>query len=212
MIQRKKKYGKIYYEGILGRSSNNSQRNRNRLRVILSRKREGTLLEIGCGKGKFLRMAEKHFQIEGIDISKYAVDSTKSFINGRIRREDVEHSHLQANTYNVIAAFNVLEHLRKPDLSICKIYNGLKDGGLFMGSVPYNATLVGKTHTALTNIFDPTHCSTYPPCRWHSLFETAGFRKISFCGEVMLGKNLSMYLRHRFWRVMAFNLIFLCEK
>lgn len=207
-----KRYDRIYYEGIFSRSSRNSQRNRNRLGIILSSKREGTLLEIGCGKCEFLRLAARHFKVEGIDISEYAVVSSKHLFGARIRREDVEHSHLQANAYNVIVAFNVLEHLRKPDLAIYMIYNALRNGGLFVGSVPYNATLIGKAHTVLTNIFDPTHCSTYPPRRWYFLFETTGFRKISYFGEVMFGKNLNVYLRHRFWRFMALNMVFLCEK
>lgn len=212
MFPEKKQYDKIYYEGILGGTLYNSQRNRNRLGEILSSKREGTLLEIGCGKGEFLRMAERYFQIEGIDISEYAIDSSKPFFNDRIKKENIEYSRLPANAYNVIAAFNVLEHLRNPDDSIRKVYNALKPDGIFIGSVPHNATLVGKSFTALTNIFDQTHCSTYPPNCWYSLFETTGFSKISFYGEIMLGKNLNSYLRHRFWRYMALNLVFLCEK
>ena len=212
MTPEKIRYGRDYYEGILGRSSSNSQRNRNRLEIILGRKREGALLEIGCGKGEFLQLAASYFQVEGIDISKYAVDSSKRLINGRIRRGDVEHTHLQANTYNVIAAFNVFEHLKKPDIAINKVYNALRNGGLFIGSVPYNAALIGRVYTVLTNILDTTHCSTYPPHRWDFLFEATEFRKKTYFGEVVFGKNLNVFLRHKFWRFMSLNMVFLCEK
>ena len=212
MFLKKKPYGRDYFEGIYGKYSHNSQRNRNRLNEILTRKREGTLLEIGCGKCEFLRMAEKYFQVEGIDISKYAIDSSKHSVNGTIRLEDVENYHLRPDVYNVIAAFNVLEHLKQPDIAIQKIFTALRKGGLLIGSVPYNATLIGHVHTVLTNIFDPTHCSTYPPDRWDSIFITSGFRKISHFGEVMWGKNHSAYIRHRFWRFMSLNLVFMCEK
>jgi len=212
MILKKEEYSKNYYEGILRRSSKNSQRNKNRLKVILSSKREGTLLEIGCGKGEFLRLAEKYFQIEGIDISQYAINSSKRFLNGRIRREDIEHNQLQDNTYNVIAAFNVLEHIKKPDLVINKIYNALRNGGLFIGSVPNNATPIGKAYTAITNIVDLTHCSTYSPHRWDFLFRKTGFRKNSYFGELVFGGNLNIYLRNRYWKFMSLNMIFLCEK
>ncbi|MCD6576622.1 MAG: class I SAM-dependent methyltransferase [Anaerolineaceae bacterium] len=207
-----KHYGRNYYEGIFSRSSHNSQRNRNRLEVILSNKREGKLLEIGCGKGEFLQLAAEHFQVEGIDISEYAVDSSKYLLNGRVRKEDIETSRLRANTYNVIAGFNVLEHLSKPGYAIHNIYNALENEGLFIGSVPYNATLIGKGYTALTNIFDPTHCSTYPPHRWDFLFKKIGFKKISYFGEVLLGKNLNAYLKNRYWNFLSLNMMFLCEK
>ncbi len=212
MSLEKNQYGRNYYEGMFARSSRNSQRNRNRLEVILSSNRGGTLLEIGCGKGEFLQLAARHFQVEGIDISKYAVDSSNHILNGRIRRENIEHSHLRANAYNIIAAFNVLEHLGNPHPAIQKIYNALVNGGLFIGSVPHNATPIGKAFTALTNIFDPTHCSTYPPHCWDLLFKTIGFKKISYFGEVLLGKNLNAYLRHRYWKFLSLNMMFLCEK
>ena len=207
-----KHYGRNYYEGIFARSSHNSQRNRNRLEVILRNKREGKLLEIGCGKGEFLQLAAEHFQVEGIDISEYAVDSSNYLLNGRVRKEDIEYSRLRANTYNVVAAFNVLEHLSKPGQSIHNIYNALENEGFFIGSVPYNATPIGKAYTALTHIFDPTHCSTYPPHRWDFLFKKIGFKKISYFGEILLGKNLNAYLENRYWNFLSLNMMFLCVK
>ena len=208
----KRQYGRSYYEGIFSRSVCDSQRNRDRLGIILSSRKEGSLLEIGCGKGEFLRLAARHFVVEGVEISEYAVDSLGRWPGARIRREDVERSDLRANAYDVIAAFNVLEHLTEPAPVIHKIQDALRNDGVLIGSVPHNATLIGRAHTALTNVFDRTHCSTYPPHRWHSLFAETGFREIRFFGEVMMGKNLNSYVQHRFWRFIALNLMFLCVK
>jgi len=212
MSVKQKQYGREYYEGIIGKTANDSQRNRNRLQAILKIKKEGTLLEIGSGKGEFLRLAEAHFKIEGIDISEYAVDSSKNILNGRIRRENIERYNLLKNRYDVIAVFNVLEHLDKPNQVINKIYYALREKGLFIGSVPHNATLVGRIFTALTRIFDPTHISTYPPDRWNSLFKATGFQEIDYFGEIVLGKDFNVYLRNRLWKIFSLNLVFECVK
>jgi cyclopropane fatty-acyl-phospholipid synthase-like methyltransferase len=55
----KRDYGSGYYEFFPTREKPNSQRNHNRLTTLLERRREGSLLEIGCGKGGFLTLAER---------------------------------------------------------------------------------------------------------------------------------------------------------
>jgi 2-polyprenyl-3-methyl-5-hydroxy-6-metoxy-1,4-benzoquinol methylase len=207
-----KPYDKKYFEGIIGRTAKYSQRNRNRLQAILKNKKSGRLLEIGSGKGEFLRLAEAYFSIEGIDISEYAVDSSKRFLNRRISRKNIENAKLSRNTYDVVAAYNVLEHLIKPKLVIRKIFNALKDKGLLIGSVPHNANLVGRIYTELTKVFDPTHISTFKPRRWKAILKESGFGKMDLYGEFMFGKDLNAYLRNSLWKIFALNLVFECVK
>jgi 2-polyprenyl-3-methyl-5-hydroxy-6-metoxy-1,4-benzoquinol methylase len=208
----RKKYDRSYYDALIHREIPNSSRNRNRLRAVLARKREGKLLEIGCGKGEFLKLAQKHFDVEGMDTSRYAIAAVRGFLGKKARREDVELATLMPEHYDVIAIFNVLEHLKRPGQVIDKIYHGLAKRGIVIGSVPNNAGLIGKLHTALANLCDRTHCSTHPPHHWLSLFRKSGFRKIQFFGEIMVGKNTNMYIRRKFWKHTSFNLMFICEK
>ncbi|HEX2980270.1 MAG TPA: class I SAM-dependent methyltransferase [Anaerolineaceae bacterium] len=190
----------------------NSQRNQNRLKLVRGLKPEGRMLEIGCGKGQFLQMAAAYYTAEGVDISQHAIDSLKANTSFSVRRMDVELGDLPALTYDIIIAFNILEHLQDPGRVIRKIYAALKPGGYLVGSVPYNAALTGRMHTLLTNLFDITHCSTFPPQQWRGLFAGAGFREICFFGEVMAGKSINAYLRHRWWSWFAFNLMFQVQK
>jgi 2-polyprenyl-3-methyl-5-hydroxy-6-metoxy-1,4-benzoquinol methylase len=208
----RKQYDRDYYEALPHREIPNSQRNRNRFQEILAHKQEGKLLEIGCGKGQFLKLAARHFDVEGIDISKYAIAFIKPFLGKKVKRGNIEEENLTSEHYDVIVVFNVLEHLRRPGKVINKMYHALTKGGIAIGSVPHNSGLIGRVHTAITNLFDRTHCSTYPPHRWRALFRETGFRKIHFFGEVMLGKNLSVYIRHRFWKYVSLNLMFVCKK
>ena len=114
--------------------------------------------------------------------------------------------------YDMIEAFNILEHLERPGKVIEKLSKSLREGGLFMGSVPFNAGFLGKVHTALTNVFDKTHVSTFSPQRWLALLERAGFRDVLIFGETLIGGRETIYLKHRFWRPLWFNMMFSCER
>ncbi|MFP4343170.1 MAG: class I SAM-dependent methyltransferase [Anaerolineales bacterium] len=207
-----KHYDRHYFESILQRSTRNSKRNRNRLQLIRCYVGQGCLLEIGCGKGNFLRVADEHFTIEGIDISSYVVKSITDLPADHIRRGDIERASLPERAYEVIAAFNVLEHLFDPPPVLEKIRQALREGGLFVGSVPYNGALIGRVHTAITNLLDQTHVSTYRASRWRRLFASAGFREIELFGEVMVGKNWSFYIQNRLWPCLSLNLMFMARK
>lgn len=208
----KRQYDRSYFETIGFKEKPNSKRNKSRLYEILNHKTEGKLLEIGCGEGGFLELAAKYFNIEGIDISDYAVNLIQHNFSHKIRIADIEQELLPANHYNVIAVFNVLEHLIKPGEVITNIFQSLSDEGIVIGSVPHKYGIIGNLNTSFTNFLDRTHISTYPPNRWRTLFEDAGFKKIDFFGEITVGRNFNIYLRNGVWKHLSFNLMFLCIK
>lgn len=108
------KYDKNYFETAFYREAKNSQRNRNRLREILKHKKKGKLLEIGCGKGEFLKLAMGHFDVEGMDISEYAFSYLRGILGKGIRKANIENADLKSGNYDVIVVFNLLEHLKEP--------------------------------------------------------------------------------------------------
>lgn len=208
----RKKYDQSYFENILINRSSNSQRNRRRLKEILAHKRSGKLLEIGFGNGDFLRLTQGYFDVEGMDISKYAVSSIEGDLKEKVKQVDIEEEQLLSGRYDVIVAFNILEHLERPGKVIAKLFDSLREGGFFIGSVPFNAGFLGKVHTVLTNIFDTTHVSTYPPQRWLTLLERAGFRNIRVFGETLIGGRWIIYLKEGLCRPLWFNMMFSCER
>lgn len=175
-------------------------------------RRQGRLLEVGCGLGCFLNLARRQFEVFGIDISEYAIDMLRPKFGEYVRKKDLEKDRLTAGKYEVIAAYNIFEHLVRPEIALEHVYRGLTDDGILFGSVPNNTPLIGRLHTRLTNFFDKTHRSTYPPGRWRRLFQETGFQKIHFFGEVVLGGNICFYVRNRLWPRFSLNLMFICEK
>lgn len=208
----KKDYNKNYFENAFYKEKPKSQRNVNRVRELIKHKKRGKLLEIGCGEGNFLHEAQKYFDIQGIDISEYATNKARRLFKDNVSRGNIENITLQPDCYDAIVMFNLLEHLTEPMKVIEKLYDTLKEGGILIGSVPNNFGIIGGLTTALSNTIDKTHCSTYPPSTWYKYFREGGFSKISFFGEITIGRNRSFYVKNKFWKFVSFNLMFVCKK
>lgn len=179
--------------------------------MLLQRKQGGQLLEIGCGKGGFLRLAEDHFQVEGLDISRHAIEAIRAHFGERVSVANLASDPLPANRYDVVVVFNILEHLNQPGQAIQKIARAIKHDGLVIGSVPNNFGLVGGLVTHIGNFIDRTHIATYPPHTWQQLFMQAGFTQIDFFGEIPMGRNRCTYLHHKLWPYFSLNLMFVCQ-
>ncbi len=204
-------YDHGYFETAMYRTFPESQRNRQRLRLILNHHQEGRLLEIGPGTGEFLNLAARSFEVEGIEISPHAVKAAPSELRSKIRVGNIEMDPLVEGHYRVVAAFNVLEHLKNPQAAIDKVRRAITPGGCFVGSMPCNSGLVGHLYTQATNFFDRTHCSTFAPSRWRAMFLRSGFTTINFFGEIPMSPHYCLYLKKGDWPWLSANLMFICS-
>jgi SAM-dependent methyltransferase len=208
----RRRFDQDYFESIFYRSQPGSRRNRKRLDLILAHKPGGRLLEIGCGRCDFLQLAASAFDVWAIDASPYAASLPGSELGGRVLVGDIESAPLAARSFDVIAAFNVLEHLRRPLAVLCKLHRALAPDGILVGSVPSNTKVVGTVYTAITNFFDRTHCSTYTVGKWRRAFEKAKLLEARFFGEIMLGSGACVYVLGPLWEHVALNMMFVAHK
>jgi SAM-dependent methyltransferase len=147
-----------------------------------------------------------------MDVSTYAIQSLKPHFGERVRRFNVEQHPLPREQYDVIAVYNILEHLQQPHKVAARLFAALRPGGLLIGSVPYNAGVVGRAVTHIGNFFDRTHVSTFTPPVWDRIFRHAGFAPLDLFGEVTIGRNRCRYLRGQAWPHLSFNLMFAWQK
>ncbi len=208
---RRQQYDRSYFESSLFRGMADSSRNQKRLAEVLRHRPGGQLLEIGCGTGEFLTLAARHFDVEGIDVTADALAHVPEPLRLKVRQADIQRTALPAARFDAVVAFNILEHLPMPQPAVDTIHHALSPGGVLVGSVPLNAGPVGTVHTAVTNVFDQTHCSTLPPAQWRAVFERGGFRDVQFFGELQVGPNRCWYIRSGSWRQVSLNLMFVCR-
>lgn len=106
-----------------------------RLKLVLSHKRQGKLLDVGAGIGQFLNLAQDHFDVSGTEISSTAV---------RLAREkfgiELTHGALEdvpvGEAFDVITLFHVLEHVPFPGQTLATCFSLLKPGGVLVLAVP----------------------------------------------------------------------------
>lgn len=101
------------------------------------------VLDIGCGMGFFLEVAREWLcEVKGVEISEYASKYCQEKLNLDVHYGTLKTANYPSEYFDVITAFDVLEHLEKlPDfLSIVK--NIMKKDGIFIVLVPnYNSTV-----------------------------------------------------------------------
>ncbi|MEW6030029.1 MAG: class I SAM-dependent methyltransferase [Chloroflexota bacterium] len=208
----RRQYDQAYFDSFIYRSHPRSRRNVKRLQLILTHKPQGRLLEIGSGGGEFLQLAASKFDAWSMDVSPYAASRLSPSLKERVTIGDVESEAIPNPPYDVVTAFNVLEHLRRPLATIRKIRQALAPDGILVGSVPCNASLLGSVHTAITNHFDRTHRSTYKVATWRKAFQKAGLPDTRLFGEFMLDGGVCLYLFTPLWPHLSLNMMFLARK
>jgi len=179
---------------------------RQKVDLIRSLKSSGRLLEIGCGNGELLKSLKKFYSVSGVDISHSAITETSKHINKKhLKVMDIEKKNISGK-YDIILAFDLLEHLRNPRKAIKKIKRTLNKDGIFIFSVPNKYGLYGRLATGFFNFVDKTHISTYERSRWIGLMEKEGF-KLDVRNQSMFG-----IIKSGIGKFISFNLFVIAKK
>lgn len=116
----------------------------------LSKIEKGDILEIGCGSGDFLVEAQlAGYTVFGLEISAHAV----SVANQKLKANSVKCGSFaelfaMKESFDVIALFDVIEHLQNPYDAIIEVYKHIKPGGVVVIVTPsidsWSSKLLGK--------------------------------------------------------------------
>lgn len=96
----------------------------------------GTLLDIGCGKGIFLKLASRHFGVMGVDVSPAACRFARDVLRLDVRCGDFQTLRLPPAAFDVITLWDVLASLPEPRAAIARIAALLKPGGWLVMTLP----------------------------------------------------------------------------
>lgn len=137
----RKYYEKGYYEKLGDRNVSIHKARLSVYRNFLSQcavyRRTGRILDIGCGYGDFLRMAqEQGWEVWGIEPSREAGESAQKVLGSRVLNGTVESVDFPPNHFDVITLWNVIDCLPDPLAALAKIQAWLSPGGVLLIRTP----------------------------------------------------------------------------
>jgi 2-polyprenyl-3-methyl-5-hydroxy-6-metoxy-1,4-benzoquinol methylase len=138
----------------------------------------GKLLDVGCGGGKFLQsMQHLGWQPEGVEFNESAVKTCRD--SGlKVFHGELSSAAFQDNSFDVVTARHVIEHIPTPVEFVDEIYRVLKPGGLMVLMTP-NSRALGRNWFG-TNWYAndvPRHLFLFAPENLHLLASNAGFQE-----------------------------------
>lgn len=86
-----------------------------RLRIIQEFKPEGRILDVGCGPGFFMEVAErKGYDVWGLDPSNYIVTVAQEKFGTRVHEGTLETAVFDNQSFDIIVSFDTFEHIYDP--------------------------------------------------------------------------------------------------
>jgi SAM-dependent methyltransferase len=89
----------------------------------------GSLLEAGAAYGFFLKAAEPHFDVAGVEVSAYAAEVARRETQVPVVHGSIEQAGFPDHRFDVVVMWDVIEHLMRPLDALREIRRLLKPGG-----------------------------------------------------------------------------------
>jgi 2-polyprenyl-3-methyl-5-hydroxy-6-metoxy-1,4-benzoquinol methylase len=142
------------------------------------------ILDIGTRFGTFINELYKlgHHNVFGIDIDEWAIEKGKGIyphLAPGLHTYDGQRIPFDKNTFDVVTAFDVLEHI--PDLPgyLFEVYRVIKEGGVLLFQTPNKyINIPWSIIFARTLNYAKFHCSLQSKTSLYRILKNAGFGNI----------------------------------
>ena len=141
----------------------------------------GRLLELGCAYGYFLDVAREHWDVAGIDLSPVAVAACAQRFGPAVICGDLLTVDLPIGHYDLVAAWDMIEHVNEPAPYVKRAFDLLRPGGhlvLTTGDVSSPAArLLGRRWRLMT---PPSHLTFFSRHGMLAALTRAGYEDVRF--------------------------------
>ena len=148
-----------------------------RISILQKYKKKGTLLDFGCGTGWFLELAKKYYDSYGIELS----DQLRDFLYEKHKiKAFKDMSKLPKNLkFDIVTAFDVIEHVESPVNFLNMIKKYLKKNGIVLIYTP-NKNSLGFNYLKFYNnlLCPPTHLFYFAENSFRYLCKKTNFKLI----------------------------------
>jgi 2-polyprenyl-3-methyl-5-hydroxy-6-metoxy-1,4-benzoquinol methylase len=175
-----------------------------RVKVIGQHKTGGTLLDLGCSSGGFLKsVASPRWQLYGIEMSETVARRAEAVTGAQVFVGDILDAPYAPSSFDVITCFHVFEHLYEPREVLKKVEAWLKPGGLFYLMVPNIDSAGAKVFNTYWYALElPRHLSHFSPASLSAIARSVGLEVESLTThrEPFIENSVRYWLDERFRR------------
>lgn len=178
------------------------------LRVDLVKKyaASGDLLDVGCSTGIFLEKArEAGFSVWGLDLSEYACQASRTRLGlgeDRIIQSGIAGAAiLDQKKFDIITAWDVIEHCAQPREDLARMAAALKPGGVLVLRTPNTSSIffqtalwlsratLGRVKFPLLSLYHSDHLVYFNPQSLGRMLERAGLQVEASVADPLLWKR-----------------------
>ncbi len=136
-------------------------------------------LDVGCGAGAFLKAAiGESWEAEGVEVSRSSVEYLQKQ-NIKVFYGDLAAANFAENSFDVVTAVEILEHIAEPEIVLKEIFRVLRPGGLMWATTPHgngaSRRLLGADWTCVA---PPEHLHLFSVKGIKNLLTEAGFQNV----------------------------------
>ncbi|MFH1023610.1 MAG: class I SAM-dependent methyltransferase [Planctomycetota bacterium] len=146
--------------------------------------RRGRLLDVGCAFGLFPAVAaERGWEAVGVDLSEFAAEEGCRRYGLDIRAGTIEAQGFPPGSFDVITAFEFVEHLESPGLFFDECARILRPGGWLVIQTSNVESVYARLAGARWVYFIPCHLHYFSPRSLRVALKRSGFSvEFSYCG------------------------------
>lgn len=106
--------------------------------ILLSslKTKDARILDLGCGTGEDLPTLNRYGTVDVIDTDRKTLDMLPRHLYAEKRQGSAEKIDFPSNSFDIVAAFDVIEHVKDDKKAMIEIRRVLRDGGYFVFTVP----------------------------------------------------------------------------
>lgn len=140
----------------------------------------GTLLEVGCGSGRFLnRMRNAGWNVEGIDFDPGAAAHVKRKYGIHVSVGRLTDMQFPQAAYDVVAMSQVIEHVHDPLALLKECHRVLRPGGRLLITTPNAQSLAHRRYGRhWRGLEPPRHLHVFTPAALERSARAGGFQRL----------------------------------
>ena len=152
----------------------------------------GRMLDVGCSRGLFLRLAQREgWQPHGVEISPRAVEAAREHFALEVFCGTLKEAHFETGLFDAVTLWDALEHFEDPRGTLAEVARITRPGGGLLLLTPDCSSLfhtlghwahraVGRRALGILQLLYPDKHSTYfTPQSLGRMLSQVGFRPVA---------------------------------